>query len=180
VPFLVAWYPLCWLLVRVVGPRGTGDPTTVRLLRAGLLAVGAAGVAGAAAVAVVAVADAIAVRVPAVRRTARWGRVADPPTGTLRVAGLVTLGLASYVVASSLVALPGWVDGPARVAGLLLGWPLAVTTLVTTAVGNAIPAVRASFGLRLLASLAGAALTACWILFVSDRIAAVVARRTPE
>lgn len=160
VPFFLVVYPLCWLVVRAVGLTAVARPTTATVLQAGGLTVGAVVVGYLVAVAVTAL-------VPD-----RWTLDLSPLA--LALAGTVTLALATYVVVSSLVGLPQWVDTPARVAGLLLGWPMAVVTLATYAVGNAIPAVRDVVALRLLASLAGATLTAGWVLLLSDWVAAVV------
>lgn len=154
--FLLVVYPLCWLVVRAVGLTAVGRPTIGTLLRAVVLATGAVVVAALVAVAVTA------------RCPDRWTPALSPWSGL--VAGSVTLALAAYVVVSSLVTLPQWFDAPTRVAGLVVGWPMAVVTLATYAVGNAVPAVQHSAVLRLLASLVGATLTGGWVLLLSDRV----------
>jgi uncharacterized membrane protein (DUF485 family) len=164
VPFLLVCYPLCWLVVRAVGLTAAARPTAATLLRAPVFAAGAVGVAYLVAVAVTP-------HVPD-RLTPDLSRP------TLLVAGALTLALATYVVVSSLVALPQWVAAPARAAGLVFGWPMAAVTLATYAVGNAVPAAGDAVGGRLLATLVGAALTAGWVLLLSDRVVRILSGGT--
>lgn len=164
VPFLLVGYPLCWLVVRTVGLTAAARPAGAALLRAAAFTIVAVVVAYLVAVAVTP-------RVPD-----RW--TPDPAPATLRVAGGLTLALATYVVVASVVTLPQWVDAPARVAGVVLGWPLAVVTLATYAVGNAVPVTQDVPGGPLLASLLGAALTAGWVLLLSDLLVRLLAGRT--
>jgi hypothetical protein len=164
VPFLLVGYPLGWLVVRAVGLTAVGRSATGVLPQAVVFAAGAVAVAALVAVAV-----------------AVWGPDRVTPATSARtdlVAGSVTLALATYVVVSSLAALPQWLDTAARVVGLVVGWPMAAVTLATYAVGNAAPAVHHSPVLRLLASLVGATLTDGWVLLLSDRLVGVLSDRT--
>ncbi|MFC5366979.1 hypothetical protein [Salinirubrum litoreum] len=163
-PFLLVVYPLCWLVVRAVGLTAVDHPTAGAILRGVVLALGAVVVAALVAVAV------------AVCGPDRWTPALSTGSGLL--AGSVTLALAAYVVVSSVVILPQWLDVPARVAGVVVGWPMAVVTLATYAVGNAVPAVRHSVVLRLVASLVGATLTAGWVLLLSDHVVRALSGRT--
>lgn len=167
-PFLVFVFPLLWVTVRGTsvarGPPPTRAPGST-------LAFVAAAVVGSYLLAAVEV----TVLAGATESWPRWARrLLEPSDAALGWTAAISLALAAYVGGSSLVTFPAWVETVARGAGLVVGWPLVVTTLATYAVGNAVPG-GLPFTAQVLATMVGVALSAVWIVVLSTWLAARVA-----
>ncbi|QLG29289.1 hypothetical protein HUG10_17895 [Halorarum halophilum] len=168
-PFVLVSFPLLWFVMREAGIGAAGRPVTDVLPRVVALATVALAVSGVVAILVDAALDIESESVPS------WVRpLVSPSNGALATFTAVSLALAVYIVAGSLVALPGWFDALASAIGVVIGWPLLLVVLGTYAVGNAVPTLQDAFAIQVALVAAGVALSAAWMLLLSGWLAGLI------
>ena len=174
-PFIVALYPLLWLVVRSSEISAVGQPITDTYPQVLAFTAVAAVISY-----VIAVLATITLPLDSGSHPAWLQSLFTPSNRTLAIVSVLSLGLGVYIVTSSIVAFPQWFDTTASIAGLILGWPMMLSILGTYAIGNAFPAFQSAVGAQLLIGMIGTALTAMWIFFLASRIAAFVPPTIPQ
>lgn len=161
-PFVVLLYPLLWVVVRTFNITAVGYPITANLSDVLALTIGAVVVSYlGAAVGVTALSIDVA-SVPV------WARsLVSPSNATLGVVTVISVALAAYISAASVIALPHWVDTAARIGGIVLGWPLMLVILGTYAIGNSLPALQSQFAVQFVVALVGVTLSAAWVFILA-------------
>ena len=173
-PFIVLLYPLLWLVISGYEVNAVGRPITdtypqVIALTAGTLIISYA----------IAVVTA-SVLMPKPGSMPAWARtVVNPSNATLVIVSAISLALGAYIVTSSVVDFPQWVDAVASPVGLIIGWPMVGSLIVVFGVENTFPELEIPFAVELLGVLIGAALTATWIFLLSGWLAGFVPPTVP-
>ena len=174
-PFLVALYPLLWLVVRSTELSAVGQPITDTYPQVLAFTAVAAVVSYVIAVLATALLPLDSGSNPA------WVQsVFTPSNRTLAIVSVLSMALGAYIVTSSVVAFPQWFDTTASIAGFVLGWPMMLSILGSYAIGNAFPAFQSAVAAQLLIAVIGTALTAVWIFFLASRIAAFAPPTFPQ
>ena len=168
-PFVVVLFPLLWFVMREAGIGAVGRPVTDVLPQVVALTAVALAVSYTLAV----LADA-AVIPDAEMVPSRARPLVSPSNRTIATFAAVSLALVAYIVASSVVAFPGWFDALASAVGVVVGWPLLLIVLATFAVGNAVPALQDAFAIQVALVAVGVALSATWLFLLSGWLARLV------
>ena len=174
-PFIVALYPLLWLVIRSTELTAVGQPITNTYPQVLAFTAIAAVISY-----VIAVLATIMLPLDSGSHPAWLQSLFIPSTRTLTIVSVLSLGLGAYIVTSSVVAFPQWFDTTASIAGFVLGWPMMLSILGTYAIGNAFPAFQSAVGAQLLITMIGTALTAVWIFFLASRVAGFVPPTLPQ
>ena len=174
-PFIVALYPLLWLIVRSTEISAVGQPITDTYPQVVAFTVVAVMISY-----VIAVLATTVLPVDSGSNPAWFQSLFTPSNRTLAIVSILSLALGAYIVTSSVVAFPQWFDTTASIAGFVLGWPMMLSILGTYAIGNAFPAFQNAFAAQLLIGMFGTALTATWIFFLASRVAAFVPPTIPQ
>lgn len=165
-PFFVVFFPTIWFVFRDAGVRVVdGQRVITPISRTLVLALAAVAASYLVSVVVVSVVG------PLDGSTGPWQRVLFRPTnGTLLALVVLCSILVAYLALNAAAVLPYWSE---LVVVVRLLWPLLLATLVTFAVGSAVPPLQA-FRVQAAVVVVGLALSAGWMFLLSTGIERVL------